>query len=219
MKLTRMHITLILGIITALWFGVLLLQGTEVKAEHLAPFGTVVSALVMLSILTEHWFWRIMWLNKAIFKTPDLRGTWHVEMKSEYVDPETGKQKDPIECYYCVTQSLSKLQMHLMTPESESWLIASSIDPSPKGLGFQISAVYTNRPGIHQRGKKSEIHYGAFIMETHGDSDTQPSRIIGEYWTDRITRGALEGSLLTRKRHTLYSNAQKELAAASIKKP
>ena len=89
-----------------------------------------------------------------------------------------------------VAQTLSTLQMHLMTPESESWFIAERISPSPSGVGYQVAGVYTNRPQTHLRGERSEMHFGALLLDAHGPAN-RPNTLTGEYWTDRKTKGRM----------------------------
>ena len=97
-----------------------------------------------------------------------------------------------IVCYMGVEQTLSELKMHLMTPESESWSIASHINPSPSGNGYQAIGVYTNEPNIHLRDKRiSEIHKGTLIIDTHG-SGVRPDTLTAQYWTDRKTMGTMD---------------------------
>ena len=97
-----------------------------------------------------------------------------------------------IVCYMGVEQTLSELKMHLMTPESESWSIASHILPSPSGNGYQAIGVYTNEPDIHLRDKRiSEIHKGTLIIDTHGFG-VRPDSLTAQYWTDRKTMGTMD---------------------------
>lgn len=197
MRLTRLHLGAFLGLATVVWAVVLLCQGTEFTPAHLQPYGAVLGALVVAGSLFEIWLWRCRCLQGWFVKRPDLRGTWEVELRSDYVDPGTGEQVPMKICYMGVVQTLSALQMHLMTDESESWLIADRITPSPAGRGYQVAAVYTNKPNIHLRGmeasykgKRSDIHLGALVVDTHG-SPARPESLVGEYWTDRKTKGTL----------------------------
>lgn len=127
---------------------------------------------------------------------PDLRGTWRVVLKSEWVDPKTGRSPEPITCYMAIRQTLTTLSMRLMTPESSSWLVAHRVMLSPDGL-YQVAGVYTNKPQVHLRGDRSEIHFGAILLDVHGDP---PAELDGHYWTDRDTRGAMQ--LTDRRRET-----------------
>ena len=100
-----------------------------------------------------------------------------------------------------VEQTLSKLQMHLMTSESQSWFVADRIAPARSGNGYDIIGVYSNEPHVHLRGNRSETHRGALILQTHGDSSS-PARLTGEYWTDRKTTGRMT---FTERVHTVFT--------------
>ena len=207
MTFSRFHITVFLGIAITIWGLVLLFQGTPVSIDHLAPFGTVVGFLAVLGLAFEYLLWRQPWLHGWFVKRPDLRGTWRVELQSNWIDPKTGKKKPMIKCYMGVKQTLSTLQMHLMTPESESFFIAEHIQPSPSGDGYQVGGVYTNWPNIHLRGDSSEIHQGALILYTHGPNN-RPETLTGEYWTDRETTGQLDFTGRVSNVLTRYEDAE-----------
>ena len=189
MTFTRLHISVFLALTVLAWALVLVVEGTPFSREHLTPFGTVVSLLVMLSLAFE----RVLWHQRHLhwfFHRPDLRGTWCVELQADWVNPGTREPTPLIVCYMGVTQTLSTLQMHLMTPESESWFIADRIRASPNGLGYQIVGVYTNKPQMNLRGVRSEMHQGALILDSHGPN-ARPETLTGEYWTDRKTTGRM----------------------------
>lgn len=208
MRFSRLQISIILGIAVLVWYIVLLAQGTTVNLDHLAPFSSVVGVLVVLSLIVENYLWRKSWLQKWFISRPDLRGTWKVVIQSDWIDPETNENIAPIECYMGIQQSMSNLQMHLMTPESESWFIAHSIKPAEGGHGYQIAAVYTNKPSVTLRNNRSSMHLGALIFETHGESELVPDHLDGEYWTDRKTTGTIVLSEKSEKLYTRFSDAQ-----------
>jgi hypothetical protein len=54
---------------------------------------------------------------------------------------------------------------------------------------YELAGVYRNTPQVHLRGERSEIHYGALLLELKGDP---VNGLQGHYWTDRQTRGTLE---------------------------
>lgn len=207
MTIGRMHIAVFLGLAVAIWFVALLIFGTSVTLQHLAPFSVVVSGLVIVQLLIEYRLWSKSWLHGWFIKRPDIRGTWRVVLYSDWADPITNKTKDPILCYAGIKQSLSSLQLHLMTPESESWLVANSVVKSPSEHGYQIVAVYTNKPNIHLRTQSSTMHLGALIIDTHGSSIAVPDKLTAEYWTDRKTIGTMEFSDKTDKIYTKYVDA------------
>ena len=207
MTIGRMHIVVFLGLTVVIWTVVLLIFGTSVTLQHLAPFSLVVSGLVIVQILIEYWLWSKPWLQGWFVKQPDLRGTWRVVLNSDGIDPKTNKTKDPIICYAGIKQSLSNLQLHLMTSESESWLVANAVVASPSEHGFQVVAVYTNKPNIHLRSQSSTMHLGALIMDTHGPCVAAPDQLTAEYWTDRKTIGTMEFSDKKSKLYTRYDEA------------
>lgn len=208
MKFSRIQISFVLAIAVLTWFIVLLIQGTTITLDHLTPFSSVVGVLVILSLLVEHYLWQKSWLQKWFVSMPDLIGTWKVVIKSDWVNPETGETTPPINCFMGVKQTLSTIQMHLMTPESESWFSAYSIKESQSGHGYQITAVYTNKPSVHLRNDRSSMHLGALVMDTHGENEVQPESIIGEYWTDRKTTGLITLSNKDKRVFTNYSDAE-----------
>ena len=183
MKLERHHIAVFLGLAAFVWWLVLFAQGTPVGWDHSRPFSIVLSFLVLLGLAFEFLLWRQPWLHWFV-KRPDLRGTWRVELQSDWTEEDILT----IDCYMGVSQTLSSLHMHLMTSESESWFIAERILRSPSGTGYQLAGVYTNKPQMHLRGDRSEMHQGALILRTHGP-ENHPDTLTGEYWTDRKTTG------------------------------
>lgn len=179
--------------------------------SHLAPFSTVVGVLVILLLAMEYVLWRQGWLQKWFVSMPDLRGTWIVEIQSDWINPETGNTIPPIKCFMGVKQSMSSLQMHLMTPESESWFVAYSINCAQSGHGYQIAAVYTNKPSVNLRNDRSSMHLGSLVLETHGENEVNPESMAGEYWTDRKTTGRIVLSDKSKKLFTRFYDAQKQL--------
>ena len=211
MNFSRLQISIILAIAALAWYVVLLLQGTRVTWDHLAPFTTVVGVLVVLSLIVENYLWKKSWLQKWFVSMPDISGTWKVVIQSDWIDPETKETVPPINCFMGVKQSMSKLQMHLMTPESESWFIAYSIASAQSGRGYQIAAVYTNKPSVNLRNDRSSMHLGALVIETHGESEMLPDNIDGEYWTDRKTTGTIVLSDRNKKLYTRFDDAQRNI--------
>lgn len=190
-----------LAVAAAAWGILLAIRGTAVTREYLLPFSTVVGILGVVLTLFEKWMWHWPILHGWFVRRPDIRGTWLVELQPD-------EAIEPIECYMSIRQTFSTLEMKLMTPESESWLIADRIGPSHKGNGFQIAGVYTNEPRLELRGKRSEIHYGALLLEVHGPSTARPTAMQGIYWTDRKTHGTMTFSRRVKHVFTRFEDAR-----------
>ncbi len=94
----------------------------------------------------------------------------------------------PVQCIMTIRQTYSRFSARLFTKESSSYLVAHKIEPQNDGV-FQLFGTYQNTPDITLRGERSEIHYGALVLEVRGDP---PKSLVGHYWTDRGTKGSLE---------------------------
>lgn len=208
---TRIQITVALALATFAWALVLWAQDTQLTTEHLTPFSTVVGVLVAVALLIEHRAWRWRGLQGWLLSRPDLRGTWKVTIQSEWIDPKTNERVPPINAYAGIVQTHSTLQIHLMTPESESCLLASSITPTMCGERFEIAVVYENTPNVSLRGVRSERHVGAAVITTHGSSKYKPDSMTAEYWTDRRTVGRMVFEGRVPAVYSRYEDAQARL--------
>ena len=195
---SRLHIGTLIALALIVWIPVLWGLGIQLSWRYLLPYGLVVSILCFVAAIFERWGWAWRFLNGWFVKRPDLRGSWRVELKSEWGNHETGNKIAPTTCYMAVRQSLTTLSMRLMTAESSSWLIAHKIVEENDGV-FLVTGVYTNTPKLELRGDRSEIHYGALLLQALGDP---PTTLEGHYWTDRNSRGEMR---LSDKKNTLFS--------------
>lgn len=199
---TRIQITAALAVATAAWGATLAMQGTTLSWEHLAPFTTVVGVLVVVALAMEHALWRVRILQGWLFDRPDLRGTWEVTINSEWKNPVTKEGVPPIRAYAAITQTMTRLEIHLMTPESESCVVAHAITPTDCGNRFNVSIVYANTPDVSLRGVRSERHVGAAMVTTHGAKKYKPDSMSAEYWTDRRSVGRMS---FENRRPEIYS--------------
>jgi hypothetical protein len=205
--LSRIHISIALAVAVVAWASCLIAFGASVSWDLFKPFTTVVGVMVVFALFLEHFAWPWVWLNGWFFDVPDLRGTWRVTLKSDWVNPDTGAVIDPIDCFMSVSQSASKLQMCLLTSQSKSWFLTSTIRRNPGGSGYEVVGLYTNLPKLGFRPKKSNIHLGAVTLETHGNSRAKPESLTGEYWTDRKTAGIMTLEKRKRRVFTRYEDA------------
>ncbi|MGY1520363.1 Cap15 family cyclic dinucleotide receptor domain-containing protein [Luteimonas sp. A482] len=176
--------------------------------DHLAPFSSVVAVLAAVAIAMEHFLWRVRSLQGILFDRPDIRGTWKVTIQSSWINPETNQGIPPIAAYAAITQTASKLEIHLLTPESESCLLAHSIKPSTCASRFEIAIAYANTPSVSLRGVRSERHVGAAVISTHGSKKYKPTALEADYWTDRKTVGHMEFTERTDERFSRFVDAR-----------
>ncbi len=196
--LTRLHISSFIGLTIIVWLFALWAQGTPVlSVSFVKPFSVVVGAITfVVTIFNKYaWSWRIFkgwYVNR-----PDIRGTWKVELKSNWVNLVTNEVIPPIIAYAVVRQTLTFLSVRLMTDESRSKLIAYSIEKEEDGL-FRLAAIYRNEPNIELQGDRSEIHHGSLSLDIHGSPVVS---MEGHYWTDRATKGSVK---FTDRKSMLY---------------
>jgi hypothetical protein len=203
--LTRLHISSFIGLTIAVWLVALWVQGMPVLSlEFIKPFGIVVGAITLFVALFNKYAWSWKIFQGWYVNRPDLRGTWQVELKSNWINPETNEPIPPIIAYAVIRQTLTSLSLRLMTKESRSKLIAHSIEKEEDGV-FRLAAIYRNEPKIELQGDRSEIHHGSLSLEIHG---SPVDLMEGHYWTDRGTKGSMKLTGKKNKQYSTYEQAE-----------
>lgn len=209
--LTRLHISSFIGLTIAIWLLILWLQDMPVlSADFVKPFGTVVGFMTLFVTAFNKYMWSWKIFKGWYVKRPDLRGTWKVELKSSWKNPETGEVITPVCGYAVIRQSLTFLSLRLMTEESRSVLVAHSIEQQEDEDLFKLVGVYRNEPKIELQGVRSEIHHGSFALEIHG---SPVEELEGHYWTDRATKGGMKLFGRVDKLYSTYEQAERELGS------
>lgn len=184
--LSRLHLSVILLLAAGIWGTMLVVEGVAVSGTWFRPFSTVVGILLLLLVAFDLWAWRLRFLQGWFVPRPDIRGTWRVELRSDWKNPVTNEVVAPIPGYLVVRQTFSTLSLRMLTSESSSELVAAEISKATDGT-YRLAAVYRNEPKLSVRDR-SPIHYGAIVLDVQGD----PAKdLVGYYWTDRKTRGEL----------------------------
>lgn len=181
------------------WGVILHLSGENVSIPLFKPFSMLVTLLLAIGILFEYWAWKVFPFRLFITR-PNINGTWKVDI----LPADEGRA--PIEAYVAIKQSFSSIKLHLMTPESESWLQASNIIPSAKNDTYQFIGMYTSQPKAAFR-EQSPIHNGAFALDTHYPKQN-PSSMSGEYFTDRKSTGSMQFTARIDNEHNDYRSAK-----------
>lgn len=194
----------VVAICGLVWIGSLVVAGAvEASRELFAPYTVVVAVAGALTWVFEKWLWAVRPFAWAVGH-PDLRGTWQGEIRSEWVNPETGTTNPPILTFMCVTQTASTLHFRQFTQESVSATLAASV-VTEKDDAHTITVVYQNEPKSDVR-HRSEIHLGGMRLRVAGEET-----LDGHYWTDRKTRGQITLHRASRKKARSFAEAQ-ELA-------
>jgi hypothetical protein len=150
-------------------------------AARYAGIGTVMSLVVLVLLVINHWAWKWGWVSQ-ILRVPNLEGTWEVELTSDY-QGEGGGMKTS---YLVVHQTYSTITVEVLTDLGRSCSDASSL--SRRGPRTVLTYVYRAEPAVLARSG-NEPHRGAaeLLIEAGGNE----LRFEGDYWTDRGNVGRL----------------------------
>jgi hypothetical protein len=172
MMLGRLHLSVILIIAAGIWGLLLVINGVAVSGTWFRPFSTVVGVLLILLAIFDLWAWRLRVLRGWFVPRPDIRGTWQIELHSNWKDPITSEGIAPISAYLAVRQTFSTLSLRMVTAESSSELVSGDITKAADGT-YRLGAVYRNEPKLNVRDR-SPIHYGAIVLDVQGD----PAKVV-----------------------------------------
>lgn len=210
--LTRTQITVIVGLTAVLWAAVLVTRGIPFTADQFLAFGATVTGLTLLTGWFNTRCWRFGIFKGWLVQRPWVQGTWHVTLESSWIDPATNQPIPPIPGFMVFRQTFSSLSARFYTKESSSESLAATILQAHDCV-FQLSATYRNEPTPQLRGVRSEIHFGAFTFDLHGDP---PERLSGKYWTDRKTNGTMK---LEDRKDSLITSFEEGLRLYGVERP
>ena len=197
------HIKAIIYIAVLAWTVVLYVNHQAIKSVWLQPLSTVITIVLYAVMAFDLWLWKIPLLHNWFVKRPVIAGTWRVEIRSNWKNPETGIGIAPVAGYMVIRQTFSTLSLRLLTEESSSELVGTEIVCSTDGL-YCVSGVYRNEPRFQVR-ERSPIHYGAVWLRI---LDEPSQKVIGHYWTDRDTAGEMELTNRQNKNFQTFQSAR-----------
>ena len=150
-------------------------------------YKTIPAILLMCGIfVTWGWKWRIFrgWLVPF----PDLNGLWRGTLQTTWVDPATLRIPSPIDVTLAIKQSFVRISCVMRTDQmnSRSFLADFWLDGDEQIRKLGYCYFSTPRQSVREQ---SAPHQGTVIFEIVG---SPPSRLRGEYWTDRKTTGEVE---------------------------
>jgi hypothetical protein len=161
-------------------------KAPENAAQWLSPIGPAVLVAGIGLWVFDRYAWRWPGVCKLLGR-PVLHGTWHGELASDWVNPQTGQRvpADP-SVFLVVRQRYWQISTRLLTKESASASMVADLDCDGDGV-YRLVYVYSNIPRAEVR-HRSELHYGAACLNAPADTS---HGIEGHYFTDRKTRGEL----------------------------
>jgi hypothetical protein len=207
------QLTVLVWWVALAWAATLVVGGTMPTLTFFKPVSTVSGVVVLSLAAFDRWLWHWPLLRGWFVKRPDLRGTWEVDLRSEWIDPLTGSQVPPIEAYLVVSQTYSTLGMRLFTLQSESRLRGAEILCNDDD-SFDVVAVYQNEPKLEFR-LRSPIHQGALKLSVR---EAPTLTLDGHYWTDRGTQGSIRTVKRILKGSDSFEGAKTSVNSAAARK-
>jgi uncharacterized membrane protein YbaN (DUF454 family) len=177
---------IVISVVGVIWLTLVLVGLVAGDLHQLSVIADLVPLLLIAAALFERWGWRWKRLHPYLVQMPVVRGTWRGELESLWEDPETKTRPAKKVVYLAIEQTLTESVARLMSNESSSDQLVGVIRRRPGGRFF-LSAIYQNTPLIDRR-EASPIHFGAMTLDIYGHP---PSRLEGEYWTERPSKGKL----------------------------
>lgn len=181
-------------------------SGLHLPSTTAKVLGFLPAILVALFAIFDRWLWRIGPLPQLLHR-PLLAGSWHGQLLS-YRDDATGRETvfPAVPVAIVIHQTFTTVSVTLLTGESKSRSVAESILHNTNS-DFTLHYQYNNVAALEHRDR-SPNHAGSAVLDVGAP---KPTRLRGEYWTARRTRGTFDGALIDRKiRSTL-----EEVAAAA----
>lgn len=165
-----------------------LVAGLHLPNYYLKALSCLPALIVLGFASYDNVLWRVQPIRFFVRNRPLLKGTWTGTLISYQIDA-AGEEvaADPIRIGVVIRQTYSSVSVTLMTAESLSRSLVSSIYTHGEG-DFTLYYQYQNTPELGSR-KRSPIHFGGVAINVPG---LAPSHLTGEYWTDRNSKGTLE---------------------------
>ena len=128
-----------------------------------------------LYFLFDKFLWKITWLRKLLL-VPDLNGKWACTGRTNL------KNGEPVNFDWnatvSITQSWSKILIHLKTSQSESKSISASIYHEA-GVGYRLLYQYNNKPNADELDLSNHSGSAELLFSEGAESAS------GSYYTDR----------------------------------
>ena len=96
------YIKAIIYVTILVWTIVLYVNHEAITSARLQHLSTVITIVLYAVMAFDLWLWKISLLHGWFVKRPVINGTWKVEIRSNWKDPETGAGIPPVEGFMVV---------------------------------------------------------------------------------------------------------------------
>lgn len=167
-----------------------IISNKNISFFHYIPTIVTVITVIILPFANIIWL-KLLSKYKITQKNtfPNINGIWYGTLKSNWIDPNTQKQIDPIQTELDIRQTLLKTHIFIKTNESRSYSTRVFLERFPENNHFRIWYSYTNDPKASVQ-HRSKIHEGVACLDMYFDES--PNHLTGYYYTARFTMGELD---------------------------
>ena len=189
-------------IVTTIWSVVVAANGVHLSSTTSKVLGFIPLALVLLFTLWDKYLWHVYPIV-LISGLPDLRGTWLGKFDSQWLDDKYKPHETTQPVAITVKQTFTTLSIKLVAQQSQSYSTVAAVRHLESGE-FQINYEYANKPFQPIRSKMPE-HAGSSELLI---ATPRATKLRGEYWTNRFSRGTLDLTWTSKKRVSDLAAAQ-----------
>ena len=183
--------------------------------DYIKPIPTVVGFDTFVAFIFSKWFWKCKLFYKWLVPFPNLNGTWKGYIKSNWIDPKTGKKPEAIPTILTIEQSLSNISCVMRTGEMRSFSFISGFVIDFENQILKLVYTYDSIP--KQTIKyRSPQHMGTMYFDVIKNKGKW--ELIGDYWTARETTGRVELSFWKKERIEKYPEKLGKHPVSKIRK-
>jgi hypothetical protein len=185
--LSNLQTWTIVGLAALIWLPLSLLGVATGGPAAVLWLSDLLAIVLIGASAFERWWWRWPRLHPHLIGTPDVGGTWRGMLESSWTDPATRTVRPPKVVYLAIRQTLTTVWVRLLSNESASDQMVGAVKKDPASQDWLLSYTYRNTPKLPLR-EHSPQHHGGTFLTIFGEP---PTRVEGEYWTSRDTKGTL----------------------------
>ena len=177
---TPLATRIVIGLSASLWLALAFVLEAPVDKGWLNALGAIASVVVVLLLVFDRWAWR--WLPVAVSKRPNLQGTWKAQLHYQWPEGTPTQAKG---CFIVIRQTYSavSVDMHFDISDSQSRSAAIVETNGRRSLWWSYLSI---AHALEQEGNPPH-RGGAELVISHKPKLS----LVGDYWTERKTRGRL----------------------------
>ena len=186
----RLSLWILLVLSGVVWFSFAYFAGVDLSkvSEFFGLLPKVVTVDLVAVTLFVKWVWRWKLFRGWLVPFPDLNGTWLGEIRSDWVDQNTGKRVPLIPAMLTIRQTFFHISCVMQTGEMRSDSYVEGFQINAERQVRQLAYSYGSRPRLSLQ-ERSIPHDGTAVFEV---IESDERKLRGRYWTERKTTGEME---------------------------